>query len=81
MVDKERIKEIEIIINSVPPTPWYYCEGDEFDHWEIWSGDKVYGRHLVQDDEGVPPDEDFIKFILQSKDIIKELLEHIKNTS
>lgn len=79
-MDRQRIKEIETLLESVPKSPWNYSEGSEFDHWEIWSSHFLDGYSLVQDDSGVPPDACFINFVLQSRDIIEELLNEVKKT-
>ncbi|NJL54194.1 hypothetical protein HC928_02760 [bacterium] len=70
----ERINEIKGRIEKLPPTPWHYSDGDDFDHWQVWGDDCV---HLVQDDSGVLPDQDFIDFILHAKDDINYLLSLI----
>jgi hypothetical protein len=72
---KQRIQQIRDLLASVPRTPWIYEEGTDLDHWELYSN-KDY-IHMVQDDSGVPPDKDFINFVLQAKEIIQELLNEI----
>lgn len=77
-MDLKEIEEIERILNLVPPAPWHFSSGDVFDHWELWSSDSLHGIHMVQDDSGVPPDEGFIEYVLQSRKIIEKLLKEVK---
>jgi hypothetical protein len=77
-MDQDKIKEIERILSLVPPSTWHYREGDDFDHWELWSDDYLYGYHMVQDDSGVPPDAGFIEYVLASRSIIEDLLKEVK---
>jgi hypothetical protein len=79
-MNDEEIKEIEDLLKRVPPSPWNYCNGDDFDHWEIWSSDPLEGYNMVQGDDGVPPDENFIEFVLKSRGIIEKLLSEVKNS-
>lgn len=67
----EKIKEIKRRLEKTPPTPWHYSAGDGFDHWQLWGDDAV---HMVHDDDGVSPDNDFIDFVLHAKDDINYLL-------
>ena len=76
-MDKKRIGEIKELLNSVPKGPWHFNEGSDFDHWELWSSHEKDGCHMVQDDSGVPPDPDFINYVLKSRGIIEELLKEI----
>ncbi len=77
-MNTDKIKEIERILNLVPPAPWCFSAGSEFDHWELWSDDMFYGYHMVQDDSGVPPDAGFIEYVLESRNIIEDLLKEVK---
>lgn len=72
----EDFEEINRILNLVPCTPWSYSEGDDFDHWELWSCKECV--HMVFDDSGVPPDKGFIEYVLKSREIIEMLLNEIK---
>lgn len=74
----EEIKEIERVLDLVPPNPWHFSCGDDFDHWELWSSHESKGCHMVQDDAGVIPDEGFIEYILKSREIIEKLLKEVK---
>ena len=75
---ENRIKEIKDRVASVPKGNWQYLEGDDFDHWQIYSHD--YDIAMVQDDSGVPPDENFINFILHAREDLLFLLElHERN--
>ncbi len=68
---KERIIEIENRIKKLPAPPWNYYAGDDFDHWELWGNDST---SLIHDDSGVPPNKDFIDFILHAVEDINFLL-------
>ncbi len=75
---EEDIKQIEELLEKVPPSPWHFSNGSVFDHWELWSDDPLHGYHMVQDDSGVPPDDGFIEYILRSREIIEMLLKEVK---
>jgi|SRR5580700_5762944 hypothetical protein len=77
-ITQEEIKEIERILNLVPPSPWEFSSGNCFDHWELWSDDEFHGYHMVHDDSGVPPDEGFIEYVIKSREIIERLLNEAK---
>lgn len=74
----EDLNGIDQILNLVPKSPWHFSPGDDFDHWELWSSDKGTGCHMVQDDEGVPPDPGFIQYVLKSREIIEALLNEVR---
>lgn len=78
MITPEEIKQIECLLESVPPSPWHFSPGDDFDHWELWSSHPTKGYCMIQDDGGVPPDSSFIDYILRSRQIIERLLEEVK---
>lgn len=76
----EEIREIERVLNLVPPCPWVYHEEDDLDHWMLWSDDPLHGYVMVDEDAGVPPDPGFIEYILKSREIIEKLLKELKKT-
>jgi len=76
----EEFNEIVRVLNLVPPLPWHFSDGDDLDHWELWSSDKHRGFHMVQDDSDVPPDPGFIEYVLNSRRIIESLLREFKNS-
>lgn len=77
-MDEKKIQEIEKILTWVPPSPWCFSPGNDFDHWELWSDDMLHGYHMVHDDSGVPPDAGFIQYVLKSRSIIEDLLKEVK---
>ena len=74
---KYSIKEIKDLLKRVPKSPWHYCGEDDLDHWKIWSSDKKTGYVLVDEDSGVPPDPDFIEFVLNARAIIEDLITQL----
>lgn len=49
------------VIEARTPGPWSWCHGDGFDHWELWN--PVTTEWIVQDDSGVEPSTENLKFI------------------
>ncbi len=71
------IQEIKRILSLIPPLPWHYSKGDDFDHWELWSSHPIKGYHMIQDDSGVEPSEDFLKYLVTSREIIEYLMDQM----
>lgn len=77
-MNNDEIEEIQRVLDLVPLSPWGFHEGDDFDHWMIWSDDPLTCRFLVDGDDGVPPDKRFIEYVLKSRAIIEKLLLEVK---
>ena len=78
IIEEERLKQIEARLNNLPPVPWHFCHGDDFDHWMLWGED---GTAMVQDDSGVPPDDYFIEFVLNAPEDIKYLIKKLRENA
>lgn len=78
MMTDQNLQGIYSILSQVPPLPWHFSEGDDFDHWELYSSHPTKGYWMVQDDSGVPPDPGFITYVLCSRKIIEDLLKEVK---
>jgi hypothetical protein len=69
------IEEIQRLLNLVPPLPWHFSKGDDFDHWELWSSHPTKGCHMVQNDSGIEPDDGFLEYVSKSRETIEYLLQ------
>lgn len=74
-MDKE---EVHRILSLVPPLPWHISNGDDFDHWQLWSSHEKEGCHIVQDDSGVEPDPGFLEYLVKSREAIEYLLSELE---
>lgn len=72
------IQEIQRILNLVPPLPWHVSNGDDFDHWELWSSHPIKGCYMIQDDSEVESDKGFLEYLVKSREIIEYLLCELK---
>lgn len=65
----EKIAEMEKLLKDLPDAPWNFIHGN--DHWELYGSCYTY---MVQDDSGVPPDPQFIEYVLKSREMMPVLL-------
>lgn len=72
----EEIKRLKELCERTPPPPWKFYEGDDFDHWELWSA--LSGEYMVQDDSGVPPANEFITFCIAARIAMPKLIVEVE---
>jgi hypothetical protein len=79
----DKIEEIKKRLNNFLDGRWSYCEGTDNDHWELTVENKEMTDMvwLVQDDSGVPPDRDFIEFILCAAADLRYLISLVETGS
>lgn len=75
---EKALQEIEERLKPMPPGPWKYMDGDALDHWQLWSDHPREGYHLVQDDSGVEPSPDFVKFLIHARTDMELLVKALR---
>lgn len=71
-----RLKEMRKNYANLPCGPWKFIEGDDFDHWQLYS--PVTAESLVQDDSGVQVSDELIYFLENGLNDIVFLLSIIR---